>query len=162
MITYAAIPSPLFGYKQMFDAVELVDEAFAAGYFKNHLEEIHCAWVALDGDKVVGWAADCVERNEPAPNVGTLRCIVVHPDYRGKGIGKRLTEERLKYLSNCNNIISYAWVRPNGECMSCKNLEDFGFKLQEELEDYYSNVRMKCKYCGKNCTCSARLYKKEN
>jgi len=151
MITYAEIPSPLFGHKQMFDAVELVDEAFAAGYFKNHLEEIDCAWIALDGDKVVGWAAvaKCI-----------LRCIVVHPDYRGFGIGRRLTEERLKYLESCNSIISYAWVRPNGECMSCKNLENFGFRLHKELPDYYNNTRSKCKYCGGNCKCVARLYVK--
>lgn len=151
MITYAAIPSPLFGYKQMFDAVELVDEAFAAGYFKNHLEEIDCAWIALDGDKVVGWAAveDCM-----------LRCIAVHPDYRGQGIGKRLTEERLKYLGDCEQVVSYAWVRPNGECMSCKNLENFGFELAKELPEYYNNTRSNCKYCGSNCTCVARLYVK--
>jgi len=135
----------------MFDAVELVDKAFAAGYFKNHLEEIDCAWIALDGDKVVGWAtvAKC-----------TLRCIVVHPDYRGFGIGRRLTEERLKYLESCNSIISYAWVRPNGECMSCKNLENFGFELAKELPDYYNKSRSKCKYCGGNCKCVARLYVK--
>ena len=151
MITYAAIPSPLFGYKQMFDAVELVDEAFAAGYFKNHLEEIKCAWIALDGDKVVGWAAvgDCI-----------LRCIVVHPDYRGQGIGKRLTQERLKYLGDCKEVASYAWVRPDGRCMSCKNLENFGFEVVKELTDYYNITRSKCKYCGSNCTCVARLYVK--
>ena len=159
MITYAAIPSPLFGYKQMFDAVELVDEAFAAGYFKNHLKEIDCAWIALDGDKVVGWASVCIGRND-MQSFGILKCVVVHPDYRGKGIGKRLTEERLKYLEDCKYVISYAWVRPNGECMSCKNLENFGFVLVKELPEYYNNTRSKCKYCGSNCTCVARLYVK--
>ena len=64
MIKYSAIPSPLFGYKQMFEAVNLVDNAFAAGYFKNHLEEIDCAWIALDNDRVVGWAAVCIGRND--------------------------------------------------------------------------------------------------
>jgi len=168
MITYAAIPNPLFGYKQMFEALELVDNAFATGYFKKHLDEIECAWIALDGDKVVGWAAVCVERNVPtlaAPansNVGLLKCIVVHPDYRGKGIGIRLTEERLKYLEkDCLLIWSYAWVRPNGECMSCKNLENFGFRLHKELDDYYNN-RQACKYCGSNCKCVARQYVKTN
>lgn len=155
MITYAAIPSPLFGYKQMFDATELVDEAFAAGYFRDHLKEIDCAWVALDGDKVVGWAA--VEREDI---IGMLRCIVVHPDYRGRGIGKRLTEKRLKYLGDCEQVVSYAWVRPDGRCMSCKNLENFGFELAKELPEYYNNTRSNCKYCRSNCTCVARLYVK--
>ena len=151
MIIYAAIPSPLFGYKQMFDAIKLVDESFAVGYFKNHLEEIECAWIALDGDKVVGWAAvgDCL-----------LRCIVVHPDYRGQGVGKRLTEERLKYLGDCKEVISFAWIRPDGRCMSCKNLENFGFEFAKELPEYYNNTRQACKYCGGNCKCVARLYVK--
>lgn len=153
MIKYSAVPSPLFGYKQMFEAVNLVDNAFAAGYFKNHLEEIDCAWIALDNDRVVGWAAvgKCM-----------LRCIVVHPDYRGFGIGRRLTEERLKYLEPCDSVISYAWVRPDGTCMSCKNLENFGFVLQEELADYYNDTRQNCKYCGSDCDCTARLYVRNN
>ena len=163
MIKYVALPNPKITMGHVYQAADIVDSTFAAGYFINHLNEIECGWVALDDDKVVGWAAVSVVSNVlNFGEVGILRCVAVHEEYRRRGIGKRLTEERLKYLSNCNNIISYAQVRPNGECMSCKNLENFGFKLQEELEDYYSNVRMKCKYCGKNCTCSARLYKKEN
>jgi ribosomal protein S18 acetylase RimI-like enzyme len=150
---YIALPNPLVNMNHIYQAKQLVDDAFAAGYFKNHLDEIQCAWIALDDDKVVGWAAigDCM-----------LRCIVVHPDYRGQGIGKRLTEERLKYLEPCDSVISYAWVRPDGTCMSCKNLENFGFVLQEELPDYYNNTRQHCKYCGTNCNCIAKLYVRKN
>lgn len=148
-LQYIQIPHPLFGFKQLFDATALVDDAFAAGYFNNHLDEIECAWVVLDDDKVIGWAAvsECM-----------LRCITVHPDYRGLGIGKNLTELRLEYLGGCDRVISYAWVRPNGDCMSCRNLENFGFELEKELEDYYSDTRMNCKYCGEDCSCVARLY----
>jgi ribosomal protein S18 acetylase RimI-like enzyme len=157
MIKYIALPNPTISMGHIYQAADIVDSAFAAGYFNNHLNEIQCAWVALDEDKVVGWAAvsltftDCI-----------LRCIAVHPDYRGQGIGKRLTEERLKYLDycGCHDVISYAWVRPDGTCMSCKNLENFGFKLKKELDDYYNETRMKCKYCGTGCQCKARLYLK--
>lgn len=151
MIKYVGLPNPLINMGHIYQATQLVDDAFAAGYFKNHLNEIQCAWVALDGNKVVGWAAvsDCM-----------LRCIVVDRDYRGAGIGKRLTEERLRYLGDCDEIVSYAWVRPNGKCMSCKNLENFGFELVEELTDYYSDTRNNCKYCGKQCGCVARLYRR--
>ena len=56
-------------------------------------------------DKVVGWAAisEC-----------KLRCIAVHPEYRGQGVGRTLTEKRLKYLGDCDSVISYAWIRPDG------------------------------------------------
>ena len=154
-IRYLALPNPLVNMNHIYQATQLVDEAFAVGYFKSHLDEIDCAWIALCGETVVGWAAVCKD-----DIFGMLKCIAVHPDYRGKGIGKRLTEERLKYLKDCDYIISYAWVRPNGECMSCKNLENFGFELVEELDEYYNDNRVKCKYCGDNCSCVARLYQK--
>jgi len=159
-IKYIALPNAEINIKQIHDARKIVDDAFAAGYFTNHLNEINCAWVALDGDKVVGWAAVCIDDFYPLTCV--LRCIVVHPDYRGKGIGKRLTEERLKYLTKqgCSIVFSYAWIRPNGDCMSCKNLENFGFRLVEQLHDYYSETRSVCKYCSGNCNCIARLYVK--
>ena len=150
---YIALPNPIFGYGHLLEATKLVDTAFANGYFRSHLEEIECAWIALYGNKVVGWAAvaECM-----------LRCVVVHPDHRGRGIGKELTIRRLEYLSDCDKVFSYAWVRPDGRCMSCKNLENFGFKLQQELDEHYNNTRSNCKYCGSNCTCVARQYVKTN
>ena len=112
MIKYIALPNPKINMTQIYDAAEIVDNAFANGYFNNHLNEIQCAWIAMDDDRVVGWAA-----------------------------------------------VS-AWVRPDGTCMSCKNLENFGFKLEKNLDDYYNETRMKCKYCGVDCNCIARLYLK--
>jgi ribosomal protein S18 acetylase RimI-like enzyme len=151
MIKYIALPNPSITMKHIYEARDIVDSTFAAGYFNNHLNEIQCAWVALDDDKVVGWAAisDCM-----------LRCIAVHPDYRGQGIGRTLTGKRLKYLGDCDSVMSYAWVRPDGRCMSCKNLENFGFVFEKELDNHYSNTRMNCKYCGTDCNCVARLYSK--
>lgn len=152
-IKYIALPNPMIHVGYIYEAAELVDEAFADGYFYNHLNEIQCAWMAIDEEssKVVGWAAvaDCM-----------LRCIVVHPNYRSRGIGRTLTEKRLAYLGDCDTVISYAWVRPDGRCMSCKNLENFGFELAKELPDYYNNTRSNCKYCGDKCSCVARLYLK--
>ena len=151
MIKYIALPNPSITMKHIYEARDIVDDTFANGYFYNHLNEIQCAWVALDDDTVVGWSAvsDCM-----------LRCIAVHPDYRGQGIGKILTEKRLKYLGDCDSVMSYAWVRPDGRCMSCQNLENFGFVFEKELDDHYSNTRMNCKYCGTGCQCKARLYLK--
>jgi N-acetylglutamate synthase-like GNAT family acetyltransferase len=158
-IKYVALPNPAINMNHIYQATRLVDDSFATGYFKNHLNEIECAWMALHEDKVVGWAAIAID---PDNEVCILRCIVVDPEYRGKGIGKRLTEERLKYLDNCSVVISYAWVRPDGKCMSCKNLENFGFELQEELYEYYNKTRKNCKYCGSSCTCIAKLYLKKH
>ena len=45
---YIALPNPIFGYGHLLEATKLVDTAFANGYFRSHLEEIECAWVALE------------------------------------------------------------------------------------------------------------------
>jgi N-acetylglutamate synthase-like GNAT family acetyltransferase len=155
-IRYIALPSPLINMGHIYQAAKLVDDSFAAGYFKNLLNEINCAWMALDENKVVGWAAVTTENT--SEKKGILRCVVVDPEYRFLGIGKTLTEKRLKYLDDCNIIVSYAWVRPDGRCMSCKNLENFGFKLLLEDVEYYKNTRNNCKYCGNTCKCVARVY----
>jgi ribosomal protein S18 acetylase RimI-like enzyme len=153
MIDYYSLPSQKFSYRHLFEANRLVDDSFASGYFSDHLNEIQCAWIALSEDRVVGWAAvaECM-----------LRCVVVHPDYRKQGIGQELTRLRLEYLGYCDKVYSYAWVRPDGACMSCKNLENFGFTLNKELDDYYNNVRQTCKYCGGGCRCTAKQYIKIN
>jgi len=157
-IRYIALPSPLINMGHIYQAAKLVDDAFAAGYFKNLLNEINCAWVALHNDKVIGWAAVTTENTNIKK--GVLRCIAVHPEYRGCGIGRNLTKKRLKYLNDCDIIMSYAWVRPDGTCMSCRNLENFGFKLLLLDSDYYKNTRNNCKYCGSKCQCLARVYVK--
>lgn len=48
--------------------------------------------IALDGDRVVG--AEGIERYGAA---GLLRSAVVHPDWRGRGIGDDLTRDRLAW-----------------------------------------------------------------
>ena len=91
MIKYIALPNPTINMGHIYQAADIVDTAFAAGYFNNHLNEITCAWIALHDDKVVGWAAisEC-----------KLRCGAVHPEYRGQGIGRTLTEKREQYLGD--------------------------------------------------------------
>ena len=54
MIKYIALPNPKITMGHVYQAADIVDSTFAAGYFINHLNEIECGWVALDDDKVVG------------------------------------------------------------------------------------------------------------
>jgi len=89
--------------------------------------------------------------------------VVVHPDYRGKGVAKELTKIRLKYLKNqgCKYVRSYAWVRPDSSCPSCSILEKNGFKVIKEIEGYYSDCKHTCPSCDVDCKCIARVYQKE-
>ncbi len=54
MIEYIALPNPCITMKHIYEARDIVDAAFANKYFSKHLNEIQCAWVAMDDDIVVG------------------------------------------------------------------------------------------------------------
>ena len=54
--------------------------------------------VALAGDRVVGWADVVRERHEGFGHVGRFAIVLVS-DYRGKGLGERLTKEVLRMAS---------------------------------------------------------------
>ena len=139
------------------NARELVDAELGEGYFSEHLEVIDHAWMSFSGE-LVAWASVVIDGY-----VGILKCVVVHPQYRGEGIAKELTKIRLEYLKNqgCKYVKSYAWVRPDGSCPSCGILEKNGFEVIDELNGYYSRFKHKCPYCDKDCKCSARVYQKE-
>ena len=108
--------------------------------------------------ELIAWASVVIE-----VNVGILKCLVVHPDYRGQGVGKELTNIRLQYLKNqgCKHVRSYAWVRPDGHCPSCGILESKGFKIVEEIKGYYDRCKFQCPACDNKCECIARVYQKE-
>ena len=139
------------------DARKLVDADLGEGYFSEHLEVIDHAWMSFSGE-LVGWASVIVDGY-----VGILKCVVVHPQYRGEGIAKELTKIRLAYLKDqgCKFVKSYAWVRPDGSCPSCGILEKNGFEVIDELNGYYSRFKHSCPHCDKDCKCSARVYQKE-
>lgn len=164
--TYIQIPNPLFGFYQMLEAAKIVDNALGNGYFNEHLKEIECGWACFHADSVVAWAAVSTERHKYGPSIGCLKCVAVDPLFRGNGIGRKLTEMRLNYLTkddqHCFLIFADAWVRPSGYCASCGTLEHFGFKIHEEIHEHYSNLNHKCPACKGKCKCTARRYIKIN
>ena len=163
---YLELPNPKFGLNHIHEATRIVDNALGVGYFQEHLSEIECAWVCLDNNSVVAWAAVTTDRHPTAPSIGCLKCVAVDPLYRGQGIARKLTELRLDYLTrdeaHCFLIASHAWVRPDGYCPSCGILESLGFKPHRELEGYYANAKYKCPSCKGKCKCVARQYIKTN
>ncbi len=166
MLEYIQIPHPKMGLGQIQEAARIVDNALGSGYFQEHLSEIECAWACIDNGAVVAWAAVTTERHPTAPDVGLLKCVVVDPLYRGRGIAKKLTGLRLDYLTSeeksCFVIFSYAWVRPDGYCPSCGILESLGFKHLDDIEGYYADGKYKCPVCKGKCKCVASRYAKTN
>ena len=152
-----ALPNPSVDISDIYSARKIVDKALGGGYFSEHLDVITCAWMCLHKGSIVGWAATSSEGD-----VGVLKCVVVDAEHRGKGIGQRFTDVRLKFLEGQGHEVvkSYAWIRVDGSCPSCKTLERNGFTATEELEGFYANYNHKCPSCKDECKCVARVYEK--
>jgi ribosomal-protein-alanine N-acetyltransferase len=90
-------------------------------YFKKHLDNI---LVVVENKRIIGFL---IFKNEYVMN------FAVHPEFRKKGIGKKLIEElkkkfkiiRLRTRENNKNAIDF--------------LNKIGFKQKRKIERYYSN-----------------------
>ncbi len=104
--------------------LEYTYEAFCAHLFGNPFYKEEGTFVALDGDKVVGFASGLVrdmdEGNEKAS--GYLHTIFVKKEYRCQGIGSCLIENVEKYVKEHNRSsirfvflgqINWPWYIPH-------------------------------------------------
>ena len=93
-----------------------------------------------------------------------LEKIVVHPDYRGLGIGKQLTKEKLKLLNG--HTIVECWVRSDSPDSSLI-YESLDFELINTLENNWleesKNAKDEnfCPDCGEICYCDSKIYVKK-
>jgi len=90
-------------------------------YFKRNLNN---TIVAVEGQKVVGYF---MFKGEIAMN------LVIHPDYRKKGIGKILVKETMK---KSNRLVSR--IREDN-VNALEFHKHLGFKYKRKIEKYYKN-----------------------
>jgi ribosomal protein S18 acetylase RimI-like enzyme len=65
------------------------------------------------------------------PQAAQLRYFIIHPDYRGIGLGKKLMELYMEFLVQCGYTASYLWT--TGELSTAASLyRRHGFTLTEE------------------------------
>jgi ribosomal-protein-alanine N-acetyltransferase len=67
--------------------------------------------------------------------IGIISWDLIHPDYQGKGIGRKLLEYRLEILKNDLSLTEII-VRTSQHVF--KFYENSGFKLKEVIYDYWS------------------------
>ena len=155
---FVVLPNPAMSMSEIHSAKMMVDKALGNGYFSEHLSTIDCAWICSSDRSVVGWAA--VSSRD---NIGILKCVVVNPEHRGKGLGQKFTDIRIKYLrkQEYKLVESHAWVRPDGSCPSCGTLERNDFVSMEEIKGFYDNCKHRCPSCKGECQCVARVYQRK-
>lgn len=97
--------------------------------------------------------------------VGSFSTLCVSEEYQGKGLGFKLSLERLRWLKhrNCEVIVGVSWVSGK-ENNSARLFEKVGFQKVKQLNDFFVEGSFKnpfiCPTCGKPpCKCPAILYR---
>jgi len=71
--------------------------------------------VALDGDRLVGWASHGDARDADAVGTGELWGIYVHPDAWSTGVGHLLLEAVEEALRTAGHATAYLWALEGNE-----------------------------------------------
>lgn len=95
--------------------------------------------------------------------VGSLEALAVRPSDRGRGIGTRLLQARLEWLTahGCDLVVAVSWLsgRPGTSAPLYRRL---GFTAGATVTDFYLEESRRdgwsCPVCGNPCRCSAQLY----
>ena len=102
-------------------------------FVENNIAENKPQFVAVDGDRVVGWS-DFIRKERPiSRHVGVLGMGVL-PDYRSKGIGRRLLQTviqeafqqemiRIELLVHASNLVAIGLY------------EKMGFRMEGTMKD---------------------------
>jgi GNAT superfamily N-acetyltransferase len=115
-----------FGWNSEFEA--LVATLFA-GFATSHDPASERFWVAeVDGVRV---GCVSVVRNEKDPHAAQLRCLLVDPNARGLGLGRRLVEECIHFAKSAGYERMLLWT--NNVLVAARRVyETAGFSLVEE------------------------------
>jgi DNA-binding MarR family transcriptional regulator/GNAT superfamily N-acetyltransferase len=113
-----------FGWGTKFEG--LVAELFGK-FAINHDPTRERCWIAeLDGERV-----GCVFVVQREPKVAQLRCLLVEPKARGRGVGGALVKECISFARSTGNESMMLWTQ-KGLDSARKIYEAAGFRLVEE------------------------------
>lgn len=97
-------------------------------FYKNYEAGKDRVWICEDGKQVVGFLV-LMNRGEAAQ----LRYFIIHPEYRGMGLGKKLMELYLDFLKETGYKSAYLLTSPDLKAAT-HLYKKYGFTLVEEIE----------------------------
>ncbi|WP_335944720.1 helix-turn-helix domain-containing GNAT family N-acetyltransferase [Pseudomonas sp. G166] len=124
-----------FSFGQPFESLVAADMSDLMGRLHNPRNEV---WVALDDQRIVGSIAI---DGEAQGGEAVLRFFILDDSARGKGAGKRLLAEAVKFCDEWGFCATRLWTFQGLD--AARNLyEDFGFKLEQEQEGQQWGARV--------------------
>ncbi|TFH64474.1 MAG: GNAT family N-acetyltransferase [Candidatus Zixiibacteriota bacterium] len=97
--------------------------------------------------------------------VGSFATLCVHERFRGRGLGKQLSQKRLEWLKErkCEVILGVSWMSGLPQT-SDRGFETLGFKTVKAVSNFYRDSSLErqcsCPGCQKSpCVCSAIFYR---
>ena len=159
--------------------VNLSSEAFGFNYrtrsdFESYVHS-PAAVVALDGEQIVGFSMGSLADTlfSQVWNVGTIDSravvgvydvMVVHPDYRRRGIGEQLMVKMLEGLcAQVDLIYAFAWRyegKVNMEGLFAAHGFDYLMDLDKPWKKGCESRKFECPVYHAACKCDAVLYRK--
>jgi len=113
-----------YGYDQTFEAYVAGGLAEFVQSFNPHKDRI---WLAETNDRIIGSITIVGHSKLEAQ----LRWFLVHSDYRGLGIGRKLLKEALRFCKECGYETVFLWT--TSELNAAHHLyTGVGFKRTEE------------------------------
>lgn len=95
---------------------------------KIHDPERSRVWICEHENKIIGFLM-LLDRGDAAQ----LRFFLIHPDYRGIGLGKKLMDLYFEFHNKCNYKSSYLWTT-NDLSKAASIYKRYGFVLTEEKD----------------------------
>jgi GNAT superfamily N-acetyltransferase len=137
-----------FQYGDLGMVLALHGELYYSEYQLNHEFEAYVAeglaefakiyqegksrlWIAEFTGKAIGTLA-IMERPEQQ---GQIRWFLIHPDYRGIGLGKLLVEKAINFCRDAGYQSIFLWTLENLTAARAI-YEKYGFRLKEEKEHF--------------------------
>jgi len=108
-------------------------EALVANLFANFVTKQNPTTERLWIAEIAGERVGCVfvVRNEDEPSAAQLRCLLVDPKARGKGVGRRLVQECISFAKSAGYRTMILWT--NDVLVAARRIyEAEGFKLLKE------------------------------
>ncbi|MFW3147218.1 MAG: GNAT family N-acetyltransferase [Thermoplasmatota archaeon] len=115
-----------YGFDTIFESY--VADTFAE--FLRHESERKRLWIVEKDGRIVG----CIGIMERSVEVAQLRWLLLHPDVRGRGLGRKLMEDAIDFAKGCGYSSIFLFTESILKD-AARLYELYGFKLVEESQE---------------------------